>query len=72
MCVCVFACSFRMLYQAVPLYVAEISPEKLRGRMQVPNTAYAAIGVLVSGERKKERKNAEITMVFYALRQEQC
>ena len=37
----------RILYQAVPLYVAEISPENLRGRMQSLPTVYGTVGVLV-------------------------
>lgn len=38
---------FRILYQVVSLYVAEISPEKSRGRMQSFITIYATFGILV-------------------------
>ena len=40
--------NYRLLYQAVPLYVAEISPEKLRGRLLSLFTAYAITGIFVS------------------------
>ena len=47
-CHCYFVyCLFRILFQVVPVYVAEISPEKLRGRMQTFFTTFQAVGVLV-------------------------
>ena len=38
----------RLLFPMVPLYVAEISPEKLRGRLVSFFTVYAVTGTLVS------------------------
>ena len=38
----------RVLYQVTPLYVAEISPEKLRGRLMSFLNVYATLGALVS------------------------
>ena len=37
-----------VLFQVIPLYVAEISPEKLRGRLQSFITIYGTMGGLVS------------------------
>ncbi len=37
-----------MLFQAVPLYVAEISPEELRGRLLCFLTTYSVTGMFVS------------------------
>ncbi len=37
----------RVLFQVVPLYVAEISPEALRGRLQSFSTVYGTSGALV-------------------------
>jgi MFS family permease len=38
----------RILYQVTPLYVAEISPENLRGRLLSFFNLYAAAGSVVS------------------------
>ena len=39
---------YRILYQVVPLYVAEIAPEKLRGRLQSFANIYGTLSNLVS------------------------